>query len=114
MTNADRPLADDWDPDVSRVSQELAGRLRARGLAVFDSDSPEDVLRLTEAVEEFERAVQSRGGDLMVDEPPAQGAIEPDDPHFVLPTRAADESVASFSRRVREATAVVRRHPPQP
>jgi len=111
MTDADRPLSDAWDPDVSRVSQEMGSRLRARGVAVYDSDSPDDVLRLTNAVEEFERAVQSRGGDLMVDEPPAQGASEPDDPHFLLPKRASDESVANYVRRLRDVTATVRRHP---
>jgi hypothetical protein len=92
----------------------MASRLRGRGLAVYDSDSPEEVLRLTEAVEEFERAVQSRGGDLMVDEPPLQGTSQPDDPHFVLPQRAADESVTSYMRRLREVIATVRQHPPAP
>jgi hypothetical protein len=114
MTDADGASFDQWDPDVSRVSQEMAGRLRARGIAVYDSDSPEEVLRLTEAVEHFERAVQSRGGDLMVDEPPTQGTSEPDDPRFLLPTRAADEAVGAYIRRLRNVTADVRRQPPQP
>jgi hypothetical protein len=114
MTDADGALSDEWDPDVSRISQEMGSRLRARGLAVYDSDSPDDVLRLTNAVEEFERAVQSRGGDLMVDEPPLQGTSEPDDPQFLLPRRAADESVTSYIRRLRDVIATVRKHPPAP
>lgn len=113
MTHADN-ISEPWDPDVARISQEMAGRLRARGVAVYDSDSPDDVLHLVEEVEEFERAVESRGGDLMVDEPPAKGAAQPDDPHFLLPTRAADESVANYMRRLRAAIAAVREHPPQP
>jgi broad specificity phosphatase PhoE len=113
MTHADN-ISEPWDADVARISQEMAGRLRARGVAVYDSDSPDDVLQLVEEVEEFERAVESRGGDLMVDEPPAKGAAQPDDPHFLLPTRAADESVANYMRRLRAAIAAVQEHPPQP
>jgi hypothetical protein len=104
--------SDDWSRDVARVSQEMASRLRARGVAVYDSDSPDDLLRLVERIEEFERAVEAHGGDLMVDEPPTGGAAQPDDPHFLLPTRAADESVANYVKRLRAATAAVREHRP--
>ena len=113
MTHPEYP-SNSWSPDVARVAQEIAGRLRSRGVAVYDSDSPDDVLQLVETVEEFERAVESRGGDLMVDEPPASGEAQPDDPHFLLPTRAADESVANYLRRLRAATDAVREHPLQP
>jgi hypothetical protein len=111
MTDMQYP-SDDWNPEVARVQQEMASRLRALGVAVYDSDAPDEVMDLVETVEEFERAVESRGGDLMVDEPPAGGASEPDDPHFLLPTRAADESVANYLRRLRNAIAAVREHPP--
>jgi hypothetical protein len=105
-------LSDNWDPDVSRVAQEMSGRLRALGVDVFDTDSPEDVFRLIEGVEAFERVVESRGGDLMVDEPPVHGgSAEPDDPHFLLPKRAADESVSDYLRRLKQARAAVRQHP---
>lgn len=104
--------SDDWNRDVARVAQEMASRLRARGVDVYDSDSPNDIVQLVESVEEFERAVESRGGDLMVDEPPARGAAQPDDPHFLLPTRAADESVSAYATRMRAATAAVLQHPP--
>jgi hypothetical protein len=113
MTHADN-ISEPWDPDVARVAQEMASRLRARGVAIHDSDSPDDVLQLVERVEEFERAVESRGGDLMVDEPPRNSAAQPDDPHFLLPTRAADESVANYIRRLRAVIAAVREHPPRP
>jgi len=105
--------SDDWNPDVARVAGEMAGRLRARGVAVYDSDSPDDVVQLVESVEAFERAVESRGGDLMVDEPPARGTAQPDDPHFLLPTRAADESVSNYINRLKVATTAVRQHPPR-
>ena len=113
MTAPENP-SNVWNADVSRVSQEMASRLRARGVAVYDSDSPDEVIRLVEGVEEFERAVQSRGGDLMVDEPPEAGPAEPDDPQFLLPRRAADESVSNYLRRLMAATTAVRDHPPIP
>lgn len=106
--------SDEWNRDVARVAGEMAGRLRARGIAVDDSDTPENIVELVESVEDFERAVESRGGDLMVDEPPARGAAQPDDPHFLLPTRAADESVSNYIKRLTAATAAVRQHPARP
>jgi len=99
----------DDDRDFRRVTQDIAGRLRARGIAVYDEDSPEDIVQLLEAVESFERAVESHGGDLMMDEPPAGGSAQPDDPRFLLPSRAADESATAFLQRLNGATdAVVR------
>jgi hypothetical protein len=113
MTRPDS-TSNDWNRDIARVSQEMAGRLRTRGVEVYDSDSPDDLVLLLESVEEFERAVESHGGDLMVDEPPARGAAQPDDPHFLLPTRAADESVSNYINRLSAATAAVRQHDPHP
>jgi hypothetical protein len=111
MTTPDDGISNEWSLDVARVAQEMAGRLRTLGVAVYDSDSPDEVMRLVEGVEEFEEAVESRGGDLMMDEPPASGTPQPDDPHFLLPTRAADESVAQYLTRLSAATAAVREHP---
>ena len=98
------------DSEIMRVSQAMAGRLRQRGVAVRDDESPDDIVRLLEGVEAFERAVQSRGGDLMVDEPPARGAVQPDDPDFLLPTRADDETAAAYLERLEAATHAVRGH----
>ena len=94
----------DWNPEVARVAQELGNRLRARGVDVFDADSPYEVEQLVEAVEEFEAAVESSGGDLMVDEPPKHGSAQPDDPRFLLPKRGADESISQFVKRISAAT----------
>jgi hypothetical protein len=113
MTQSDN-TSDDWDRDVARVAQEMASRLRAQGVAVYDSDSPEDIVQLVESVEAFERAVESRGGDLMVDEPPSSGSAQPDDPHFLLPSRAADESVSNYIKRLGIAMAAVQQHQPKP
>jgi hypothetical protein len=101
----------DDDRDVTRVTQDIAGRLRLRGVAVHDDESPEEIVSLLEGVEAFERAVESRGGDLMVDEPPASGASQPDDPAFLLPTRADDESASAYLERLSAATQTIRRQP---
>lgn len=102
--------SDEWSPDVARVSQGIASRLISRGIAVHDSDAPDDLLRVLERVEEFERIVQEAGGDLMVDEPPLHGrdAPQPDDSRFLLPTRGDDESLARYLERLARATQAAR------
>jgi hypothetical protein len=100
--------SDEWNPDVARVSQELASRLTTRGIAVRASDTPDDVVQMLERVEEFEEAVVAGGGDLMMDEPPADGKAQPDDPRFLLPKRADDESVAGYLKRLESAIRLAR------
>ena len=65
---------------------------------------------MQEAVERFEEAVQSRGGDLMVDEGVPGKAVQPDDRHFALPRRRAGESVRHYLERLSIATDGVLRH----
>jgi hypothetical protein len=94
--------------EVRRVTEQLASRLRARGVMVRDNDTSDDLASLLEAVELFEAAVEARGGDLMVDEAPEGRVTEPDNPAFVLPGRARRESAAAFVTRVKAATAGLR------
>lgn len=103
---------DDDSSEITRVTGEIAGRLRARGVEVLDSDSPEDVVRMLEALEGFESAVESAGGDLMMDEPPSNQRGEPDDPHFLLPARTNGESAAQYLERLTAATVGARKHKP--
>ena len=91
------------------VAIETADRLRGRGIAVRASDSGVDLADLLTAVEQFEALVEMRGGDLMVDD---LKSSEPDDVHFVLPTRKPRESVRSYIARVQDVTGGVHRHPP--
>lgn len=99
------------DPELGRVRDEIIARLRARGIETSHRDSPEDLVRLLDVVEEFERTVESKGGDLMVDEPVGSGRpTEPDDPSFVLPARVGQESVDAFIKRVERARDRVRAH----
>ena len=99
----------DGDRDIARVRTELSNRLESRGVEVFDSDSPLDVVEIMEAVERFERAVESHGGDLMMDKPPERGDSEPDDPHFLVPKRKPHETRIKYVERLAAATAAARK-----
>jgi hypothetical protein len=107
-----RPGGDaDRSRDIDRVSRELRDRLEALGIRLDGRESADELVRLEDAVEEFESAVQSRGGDLMVDEGVRGKATEPDDRHFALPLRREHETVSEFLERLARATDAVRRHP---
>src|SRR5260370_16492329 len=93
---------------IRDVAEEVADRLRRRGIPLGGHERPEDLADLLAAVEGFEAAVEARGGDLMVDD--LQGS-QPDDPHFVLPLRASDESVPAYTARTNKAA---RPHPHHP
>jgi hypothetical protein len=112
MTQPSGAPRDENDRDLARVSEELAGRLRARGVAVHDDDTPDAIVALVEAVEAFERAVESHGGDLMMDEPPAHHRGQPDDPHFLIPARGDDESATKYRARLVAATTSLHDHKP--
>ena len=95
-----------------RVGQDIAARLSERGVDVTGDESSEELVSLLETLERFERAVQAKGGDLMVDEGPSAARLQPDDRQFVIPTRTADESVSRYIARIEEATRGVEQHPP--
>ena len=109
MASASNPgisfQSDSAADDMQRVREQLAARLLNRGVRVHTQDTPDALGTLTEAVEGFEAAVEARGGDLMVDEPPAGQRAEPDNPAFVLPVRASNESAHSYTSRIDALTA---------
>ncbi len=94
--------------EIRDVAEEVADRLRRRGISLRGDERPEDLADLLAAVESFEAAVEARGGDLMVDD---LNGSQPDDPHFVLPLRTAGESVRDYTARINEAVGRVRDHP---
>lgn len=95
----DNPLR---DAERRHVREELEARLRHRGAALAGTESDDEVVALSNAVDAFERAVMQAGGDLMVDTPESS---RPDHADYVLPQRRDDEPVAAYSRRIQEATA---------
>lgn len=94
--------------EVQRVREQLAARLLNRGVHIHSQDTSDALGTLTEAVEEFEAAVEARGGDLMVDEPPAGHKADPDNAAFVLPQRTSSESAHSYASRIEALTAKLR------
>jgi hypothetical protein len=101
---------DSSSDDRGRVSEEIATRLRAKGVRLSGRESSEQLSDLLEAVERFEAAVEQHGGDLMVDEPiRGNPPIAPDRAAFVLPARRGDESVTEYLARIDEAVEALRR-----
>lgn len=93
--------------------RETSDRLRDRGVHVTGRETGEELATLLEAVERFEQVVESRGGDLMVDEGPHGETLEPDNIQFVLPKRHAGEAVAAYLDRVNDAMLALRRRRPR-
>jgi hypothetical protein len=102
----DRELNPHRDEDERRNTEQVAATLAARGARVDGSEDSEQLVQLLEAVERFESAVSSLGGDRMVDD---QSSTAPDDPEFVLPHRHDDESVATYTARVERAAIALER-----
>ena len=98
-------------PDLDRAAHQIAARLSALGFNLDGTEDAEQLGDLADAIERFEDAVEARGGDLMVDEPPRGAAGQPDDPDFVLPRKADDETIPAYIQRLDSATQRVLGHP---
>ena len=96
------------EAELRRAMEHTRARLESLFITLTGKETSQELVAMEEAVERFEMAVESAGGDLMVDEGPTRGAIQPDDPHFVLPLRQAGESVSSYLERLAAATDRVR------
>src|SRR5262245_20743579 len=99
-------------PEVERVMRDTADRLRQRGVSLTGKESDDELMSLLDAVEEFELAVERRGGDLMMDEPPEGQTPQPDDVHFALPRRHERELASDYLVRILARTDLIRRHRP--
>ena len=88
------------DADRARATEVAYAQLRQRGIAVTDAESSDDLATLLSAVERFEEAVSSIGGDRMVN---SLDTDQHDDEALVLPRRRGDERVADYARRVYDA-----------
>ena len=95
------------DAALESASLEVAARLARRGVRLTGDETSDHLVDALDAVERFERGVERRGGDLMVDEPTrgAAAPLAPDDPAFVLPVRNAGEAMAALIRRITDAAA---------
>jgi hypothetical protein len=98
--------------EIQRAMLETADRLHQRGVSLTGRESNDELVSLLDAVEEYELAVERRGGDLMMDESPEGETPQPDDVHFALPRRRERESASDYLLRIQETTDRIRRHPP--
>lgn len=110
MANTHTTQSSTESDDIERNAQTIASRLHTRGVALDGSETPDQLLQIEEAIEAFEFAVSSHGGDLMVDETPRGGTPQPDDAHFALPLRGDDMSVSAYLLKLARATDVIRHH----
>jgi len=100
----DAMASDRTNTEARRVRDEVITRLESSGATTSPDDTDDALARLLDVVEQFERKVELRGGDRMVDEPvTGSEPLEPDDARFVLPQRAPREGVESFIERIIEA-----------
>jgi len=76
---------------------ELSGRLGQKGVEIGSDEDPAQLADLLSAVEEFERAVNAAGGDLMINSP---FSSDPQDLRFVGPERRADEPIGRYRERI--------------
>lgn len=91
---------------LHKAAESIRQRLATRGVRLLGDETSGELAELFDAVERFEIAVQQRGGDLMIEEEPDDlpDLAEPDDPRFVLPVRADDETLAGLIQRIDAAT----------
>ena len=87
--------------DRARATEVAYAQLRQRGIEIDGDESSDDLATLLSAVERFEEAVSSIGGDRMVH---SLDTDQHDDESLVLPQRRADERIANYARRVYDAT----------
>jgi hypothetical protein len=89
--------------EQSALHTEIVRRLAQHGVhfPIRSAASDASLADLLSAVEEFERTVEEKGGDLFVDSPDSS---EPDNPELVLPKPTDDDGVESYIRRVTNAT----------
>ena len=88
------------DEDRARATEVAYAQLRRRGIDVDGEESSDDLATLLSAVERFEEAVSSIGGDRMVH---SLDTDQHDDETLVLPQRRGDERVADYAQRVYDA-----------
>ncbi len=88
------------------AAEELAGRIRIKGVRVHGNESSAELDDILTAIDEFESAVMARGGDLMSNSP---DSTDPPNPEYVVPQRNAGESPGDYIGRVRKARSGIAR-----
>jgi hypothetical protein len=109
--NARSHADDESRKEFKDAIRETTARIANRGVYLRGDETHKEIVELDEALERFERAVHSRGGDLMVDEAPPGHHGVPDHPGFLLPQRVATMSVSDYVGRLAKAIDGIRKKP---
>jgi hypothetical protein len=94
---------EDLDPhrreEQDSAAVETAGRLRQKGVLLTGRETGAQLDDLLTAVDRFEAAVITRGGDLFVNTPTSR---PPENPDFVVPQRISGEDPEAYAARINE------------
>lgn len=97
---------EDLDPhrreERDGAALELTGRIRQKGVLLTGRETSAQLDDLVTAIEHFEAAVVSRGGDLFINTPTSD---PPENPDFVVPQRVPGEDAEAYAARINEAAA---------
>ncbi len=95
---------EDLDPhrreERDGAALELTGRIRQKGVLLTGRETSAQLDDLATAIERFEAAVVSRGGDLFINTPTSD---PPENPDFVIPQRVSGEDAEAYAARINEA-----------
>ena len=95
---------EDLDPhrreERDGAALELTGRIRQKGVLLTGRETSAQLDDLVTAIERFEAAVVSRGGDLFINTPTSD---PPENPDFVIPQRVPGEDAEAYAARINEA-----------
>jgi len=95
---------EDLDPhrrqERDDASLEIAGRIRQKGVLLSGRETSGQLDDIMTAIDRFEAAVISRGGDLFVNTPFSD---QPESPAFVIPRRLPIEDAEAYASRINEA-----------
>jgi hypothetical protein len=95
---------EDLDPhrreERDGAALELTGRIRQKGVLLTGRETSAQLDDLATAIERFEAAVVSRGGDLFINTPTSD---PPENPDFVIPQRVPGEDAEAYAARINEA-----------
>lgn len=98
------------DEDRAHAAEMAYAQLRQRSVNVSGDEPAEELAQLLEAVERFEIAVSSVGGDRMTNAP---DSADPDDRALVLPPRNDGEDAGAYAERVSVAAARIMQGAPR-
>lgn len=108
FSNASSFHTESSEDETQRLRAHLSARLLNRGVLVHSQDSIEGLAALIEAYENFEIAVEARGGQLTIEPLPAAATARTSYSPFALPRRTPHETAHTYASRIDAAATQLR------